>query len=110
MSNPEILPTLRTLLADSPTIEVRRAAVTSVLELAKTSPWKHSELREKGFQSTLRHLCEGSGSLVPAGHGVGGVGPGGGMIGGGVEREVRDKARMALEFIEHGPEGAGLVI
>lgn len=32
------------------------------------------------------------------------------MIGGGVEREVRDKARMALEFIEHGPEGAGIVI
>lgn len=35
------------------------------------------------------------------------------MIGGGmmsVEREVRDKARMALDWIEHGPEGAGLVI
>lgn len=124
LSNPRILPTLRTLLADSPTIEVRRAAVTSVLELAKTSPWKHAELRERGFQSTLRHLCEGSGSLVSAGHGhgygVGGPmgggvagGVGGGMIGGGmmsVEREVRDKARMALDWIEHGPEGAGIVI
>jgi len=87
-----ILRALRSCLVDAP-MGVRRMAVSCVLELASTSQWKHQELRDAGIDTTLRRICEYSGAISPSSVSVNPMS---------VEREVKEKARKALDYIEHG--------
>ena len=76
-------------------MEVRRAAVSCVLQLASGDPWRRQELREAGIDGTLRHICEYAGAVSPISF------SGNPMS---LEREVKDKARQALDCIEYGGE------
>jgi len=101
LSHPRLLPALRTCLAEG-RVEVRRPAVSCVLELARSQPKSHRELHEAGLDSTLRHLSE---------YGGGGVGTSptrrlsvGPHIGAEDDWEVKEKAREALHWLEHNLE------
>ncbi|THH14939.1 hypothetical protein EW146_g5460 [Bondarzewia mesenterica] len=65
LGNGPILHALRSCLVDAP-MEVRRAAVSCVVQLARAGSWRHQELREAGFDSTLRHICEYTGAVSPS--------------------------------------------
>jgi len=86
LAHEQLLRSLRGALVDAPA-EARCAALGAIIELA----WGVAELRAAGIESTLRHLVE---------FGGGGNGSAGGVVGGGVDREVRDRARRALEAME----------
>ncbi|KAI0318921.1 ARM repeat-containing protein [Amylostereum chailletii] len=92
LAHTRLLKAVRACLVDAP-MEVRRAAVSCVLELARDGD-KHTELHEAGIVSTLRHVCDYTGAMTasttPGQHGV--------------EREVKEKARRAMSFIEFGGE------
>ena len=83
-------------------MEVRRPATACVLELVRTNPRCFHNLHAAGIDSTLRHMCEFSSSLMAASP-VGRMGAGLQM---GVEedREVKEKAREALHLIEMSGE------
>ncbi|KAI0064492.1 ARM repeat-containing protein [Artomyces pyxidatus] len=94
LSHPRILKAVRSCLVDAP-MEVRRAAVCCVLQLAGNNTWKLQKMHDAGIDSTLRHICEYTGTMSPSvasPHVMG------------LEREVKAKAREALNFIEHGPD------
>ncbi|TFK37457.1 armadillo-type protein [Crucibulum laeve] len=63
LTYPNLLSSLRTCLAESKA-EIRRPAVSFIVELARGSPKKRKPLLDAGFVSTLRHLCEWSGAGV----------------------------------------------
>ncbi|KAN0129589.1 ARM repeat-containing protein [Lactarius tabidus] len=84
LAHAQLLHSLRSALVDAPA-DARCAALGAVVELA----WGAAQLRAAGIESTLRHLVEFGG----------GGGPGGGVAGA-VEREVRERARRALEEME----------
>jgi hypothetical protein len=92
--------------------------VACILELARGNPRRRKEIIDAGFVGTLRHICE-FGSHVGAGLGggsssnSGGNGSGtGGIVGMGgrnvvsgmIEDDSRviDRARVALDWLEHG--------
>jgi len=79
----QLLRSLRSALVDAPA-DARCAALGAIIELA----WGAGELRAAGIENTLRHLVE-----------FGGSGPAG-SVGAGVDREVRERARRALEAME----------
>jgi armadillo repeat-containing protein 8 len=99
LENRQILSGLRACLSEHK-VEVRRPAVGCVLELVKVDPKKaRRHLNEAGIISTLKHICECTGGVSSS--------PGGRtsshqwhMF---VEddREVIDKARQALNLLEH---------
>ncbi|KAI0029217.1 ARM repeat-containing protein [Vararia minispora EC-137] len=89
-SHSSILPALSACLVDAP-MDVRRAAVSCVLELTRAGG-KHHELHDAGIVSTLRHICENSATMSPT------TGPGHHSL----EKQVKDIARKALDCIEHG--------
>jgi len=94
LSHPQILLSLRSCLADAK-VEARRPAVGCVLELARTNPRRRKELIDAGIVSTLRHICEWTGGVS--------VSPGGRMAH--IlddDKDVVDKARTALDWLEHG--------
>ncbi|KAI0683713.1 armadillo-type protein [Cytidiella melzeri] len=96
LANTGILQSLRLCLVDAK-VDVRRPAVTCVLQLIKANPGCQKELHESGIDSTLRHMCDYGGGFLGASptttrfhHHLG------------VEddREVKEKAREALERIQ----------
>ncbi|KAI9446024.1 ARM repeat-containing protein [Lactarius indigo] len=84
LAHAQLLRSLRNALVDAPA-DARCAALGAVVELA----WGAAQLRAAGIESTLRHLVE-----------FGGAGGPGGGVAGAVEREVRERARRALEEME----------
>ena len=103
MSNPRILNRLRECLVDAKA-EIRRPAVSCVLELVRQNPRSHRELREAGIDSTLRHMCEHSShiSASPTTFRLGGR-----HMGAEDDKEVQDKARQALHWLEHNADMEG---
>lgn len=123
ISHPRILASLRSCLVDTK-VEIRRPAASCVLELVRSNPRAHREIREAGIESTLRNMCDFGGS------GLGGVISGGGgmmmsrSLSGGSnvsvtgsvtgrpfhmgaedDREVKEKVRDALHWLHrHGHE------
>lgn len=101
--HPRILPSLRHCLIDAK-VEVRRPAASCILELVRSNP-QHRELHEAGIDTTLRHICDHSGLL--------GSSPTvrmaalGYQMGVEDDREVKEKCREALQWLEHS---AGEVI
>jgi hypothetical protein len=96
LAHGQLLRSLRGALVDAPA-EARCAVLGVVIELV----WCAGELRAAGIESTLRHLVESGGD----GGGGGGAGAGGAGspptgVGGGVGREVKKRARRALEAME----------
>ena len=85
LAHTQLLHSLRAALVDA-AADARCAALGAVVELA----WGAAQLRTAGIEGTLRHLVE---------FGGGGGGPGGGVAGA-VEREVRERARRALEEMD----------
>lgn len=85
LAHGRLLRSLRSALVDAPA-DARCAALGAINQLA----WGAAELRAAGIESTLKHLVEFGGG-GPAAGGVGTVG---------VDREVRERARRALEAIE----------
>lgn len=83
LAHGQLLRSLRSALVDSPP-DARCAALSAIIELA----WGAPQLRGAGIESTLRHLVE-----------FGGGGPGG-SVGGSADREVRERARRALDAME----------
>jgi hypothetical protein len=86
-----ILSALRSCLVDAP-MDVRRAAVACVLQLARGGGARHVALHGAGVVGTLRHICDNSATMSHS------TGPGHVAV----ERAVREDARMALDYIEHG--------
>jgi armadillo repeat-containing protein 8 len=99
LAHGQLLRSLRGVLVDAPA-EARCAGLGAIIELA----WGAGELRAAGIESTLRHLVEvGAAAAAPAGAtsvGAGSGGPPAAGVGGGVDREVRERARRALEEME----------
>ncbi|KAI0929233.1 hypothetical protein AcW1_006226 [Taiwanofungus camphoratus] len=98
LSNSRILASLKTCLVDAKA-EVRRPAISCVLELAKANPRSHKELHDAGIDSTLRHMCEYSG-------GLGGSPARRFAMGKEDDSEVQEKARDALHWLEHNVDMA----
>ena len=101
LSNPRILSRLRECLVDAK-VEIRRPAVSCILELVRNNPHSHRELHHAGIDSTLRHMCEHtshvSASPTTLRHG------GGRQMGTEDDVEVQDKARQALHWLEHNAD------
>jgi armadillo repeat-containing protein 8 len=95
-SHPQILRSLRYCMSDSK-VEVRRPAVSCILQLIRANPLRRQEFQDTGIISTLRHMCDWSGgaSLSP-----------GGRIGGHhhvvEDDEVISIARQAVVWLDHG--------
>lgn len=109
LSHTRILASLRSCLIDAK-VEVRRPAAACILELVRGNPGPRSrkELHEAGIDSTLRHICENYGFTGGSSYGGGGspiarVGSGFQM---GMEDdgEVKEKAREALHWLDHGSD------
>ncbi|KAI0280546.1 armadillo-type protein, partial [Russula aff. rugulosa BPL654] len=85
LAHEPLLRSLRGALVDAPA-GARCAALGAIIELA----WGAAQLRAAGIESTLRHLVEF------------GVGPstGAGIGGAGVDKEIRERARRALEAMD----------
>ncbi|KAM5532328.1 hypothetical protein V8D89_014007 [Ganoderma adspersum] len=98
LSHPRILHRLRECLADAK-VEIRRPAVSCVLELVRQNPRSHRELHEAGIDSTLRHMCEHT-SHVSASPTVR-IAAGRQIMGAEDDLEVQEKARQALHWLEH---------
>ncbi|KAI0284920.1 ARM repeat-containing protein [Russula brevipes] len=86
LAHEQLLRSLRSALVDAPA-DARCAALGAIIELA----WGAAQLRAAGIESTLRHLVEFGGG-APAG-----------SVAGGMDREVRERARKALEAMERVP-------
>ena len=98
LAHPRILLSLRQCLVDAK-VDVRRPAVSCVRELIRVNPYSHKELREAGIDTTLRHMCDYGGGPIASS-------PTTSSLSMGVEEdsEVREKAREALHWLEHGAE------
>jgi hypothetical protein len=78
-------------------VEVRREAIRSVLLLVKASPRRHGELREAGFDMTLRLMYGASVTAGTPSHP-----PGNSQMGYEEDPQVRaevKKALMVLDFV-----------
>ncbi|TBU35602.1 ARM repeat-containing protein [Dichomitus squalens] len=97
LSHPRILHRLRECLVDAK-VEIRRPAVSCVLELVRHNPRSHRELHEAGIDSTLRHMCEHTShvSASPTLRLAGGR-----HMGAEDDLEVQEKAQQALHWLEH---------
>ncbi|KAI0822769.1 ARM repeat-containing protein [Trametes gibbosa] len=95
LSHSRILGRLRDCLIDAK-VEIRRPAVSCVLELARQNPRSYKELHDAGIDATLRHMLEhihvsASPTLRFAA---------GRQMGAEDDLEVQDKARQALHWLE----------
>jgi armadillo repeat-containing protein 8 len=99
LAHTRIMNTLRLCLVDV-RVEVRRPAVSCVAQLIKSlrEGRRIRELKELGLESTLRHLCEGPGLELASPRSPRAGVP---VMGVETDREVRDKAREALFYLEH---------
>jgi hypothetical protein len=89
-----MLASLCSCLADS-RMEIYRPALSCVVELTRTT--KRKELVDAGIASTLRRICEWTGGLVLGDH----------LPLAEDEREVVEKARRALDWLEQGTLDTG---
>ena len=122
LADARLLSRLRSCLVDAK-VEIRRPAVSCVLELVRANPRSHRALHDAGVDSTLRHMCEhahggGGGGHHhyhhPGGAGVG-ASPGGlrALVSGGRamgaedDPEVQDRARRALHWLEQHADAEG---
>lgn len=94
LSHPRILKRLRDCLVDAK-VQIRRPAVSCVLELARQNPRSYRELHEAGIDTTLRHMLEHTSHVATS--------PTlrfGRQMGAEDDMEVQDKARQALHWLE----------
>ncbi|KAI0723864.1 ARM repeat-containing protein [Cerioporus squamosus] len=101
LADQRILRCLRDCLIDAK-VEIRRPAISCVLELVRQNPRSHRELHEAKIDSTLRHMCEHS-SHVSASPTTLRL-TGGRQMGAEDDLEVQDKARQALHWLEHNAD------
>ncbi|KAI0373038.1 ARM repeat-containing protein [Pilatotrama ljubarskyi] len=96
LAHPRILGRLRDCLVDAK-VEIRRPAVSCVLELARQNPRSYRELHETGIDATLRHMLEHTThvSSSPTLRFAAGR-----QMGAEDDLEVQDKARQALHWLE----------
>ncbi|OJT08728.1 Armadillo repeat-containing protein 8, partial [Trametes pubescens] len=96
LSHPRILGRLRDCIVDAK-VEIRRPAVSCVLELARQNPRSYRELHEAGIDATLRHMLEHTAhvSASPTLRFAAGR-----QMGAEDDMEVQDKARQALHWLE----------
>lgn len=78
-------------------VEIRRPAVSCVLELARQNPRSFRELHEAGIDATLRHMLEHTSHVASS--------PtlrfaAGRQMGAEDDMEVQEKARQALHWLE----------
>lgn len=97
LASSRILHSLRLCLVDAK-VDVRRPAVTCVLELIRANPGSHQELHDAGIDSTLRHMCDYGGVLLASSPTSRFAHP----LGVEDDREVKEKARTALTRLQHG--------
>ena len=99
LANVRLLEAVKQCLTDSK-VEVRRPAVACILELVKANPRSHKAMHDVGIDSTLRHISDYAGGGMArspiARHAAG--------LHLSMEDEVREKAREALHWLEHGAE------
>ncbi|KAF8163814.1 armadillo-type protein [Crassisporium funariophilum] len=101
LSYPRLLSALQTCLASK--AEARRPAVSCILELVRGNPRRRKEMMEAGIVGTLKRLCE-CGSMhhyAPHSHHAYGHGHGA-HLGLDEDRDVVQRARVALDWLEHG--------
>ncbi|CDO73638.1 hypothetical protein BN946_scf185014.g108 [Trametes cinnabarina] len=94
LSHSRILGRLRDCLVDAK-VEIRRPAVSCVLELARQNPRSYRELHEARIDTTLRHMLEHTSHVAAS--------PTlrfGRQMGTEDDMEVQDKARQALHWLE----------
>ena len=105
LGDARLLSRLRECLVDAK-VEIRRPAVSCVLELARSNPLAHRELHEAGIDSTLRHMCEHvHGSAVGTSPTSLRLGAGGRhTMGAEDDLEVYDKALQALRWLERSAD------
>jgi hypothetical protein len=99
ISHPQILSTLRSCMSDAK-VEVRRPAVSCILQLIRADPQRRQEFHDTGIISTLRHISDWSGGVS--------LSPGGRMGGHRViedDMEVIAIAREAVDLLDHGGDG-----
>ncbi|KAI0807797.1 ARM repeat-containing protein [Fomes fomentarius] len=101
LSNQRILSRLRECLVDAK-VEIRRPAVSCVLELVRQNPRCHQKLHEAGIDSTLRHMVEHT-SHVSASPTTLRL-AGGRQMGAEDDMEVQSKAKDALRWLEHSAD------
>jgi len=94
-SDRRIMASLRTCLVES-NVDVRRPAASCVLQLAKNSRCQKT-LRDEGFDSTLRHMCDFGGGMISSSPGLLGH-----QMGVEDDLGVKEKAREALALLEYG--------
>ncbi|KAJ6617124.1 armadillo-type protein [Mycena sp. CBHHK59/15] len=101
LAHPQILASLRACLAECKP-DIRRPAVSCILELARTNPKRRRALMDAGIVSTLRHICHPAG---PPGAIASSTSPGGRtfvLTAMDDDRDVIEQARTALDWLEHG--------
>ncbi|TFK94820.1 ARM repeat-containing protein [Polyporus arcularius HHB13444] len=101
LADQRILRCLRDCLIDAK-VEIRRPAISCVLELVRQNPRSHRELHEAKIDSTLRHMCEHSShvSASPTALRL----TGGRQMGAEDDLEVQGKAQQALHWLEHNAD------
>ncbi|KAF6750708.1 ARM repeat-containing protein [Ephemerocybe angulata] len=102
LQKPQLLLNLRTCLAECGS-EVRKPAVQCVLVLAQEHPRRRRALVDAGVVGTLRRLCEWGPTVLCREVRRLGAGVGASMD---MDKEVYERARMALDWLEHG-DGSG---
>ncbi|KAI0780550.1 ARM repeat-containing protein [Trametes elegans] len=101
LAHPRILRRLQDCLVDAK-VEIRRPAVSCVLELSRQNPRSYRELHEAGIDATLRHMLEHTAhvSASPTVRFAAGR-----QMGVEDDLEVQDKARQALHWLESAHQG-----
>ncbi|KAH9852704.1 ARM repeat-containing protein [Lenzites betulinus] len=95
LAHSRILGRMRDCLVDAK-VEIRRPAVSCVLELARQNPRSFRELHDAGIDATLRHMLEHTHvSASPTLRFAAGR-----QMGAEDDLEVQDKARQALHWLE----------
>ncbi|KII88263.1 hypothetical protein PLICRDRAFT_41422 [Plicaturopsis crispa FD-325 SS-3] len=79
-------------------VEVCKPAVSCVLQLVRANPRRRKELNDAGITSTLRRISERGGGVSVS------TSPGGARVYIGASEEVREKARQALDCLDHADE------
>lgn len=102
IAHPYVLPSIRACLAHTKTA-IRQPAVSCILELARTNPKSRREIIDAGIVTTLRRICEwtGSAALTPGGRSAHQSALDG-------DREIVERARRALDWLEHGGDSVSL--
>ncbi|KAJ7238127.1 ARM repeat-containing protein [Mycena haematopus] len=109
ITSPPLLAALRNALAERGP-QVRRPAVSAVLELARASTAARRALGEAGVSATLRQMCSASASGFHSPHSAVAGGLQRDMTGIGVgratsmedDKDVIESAKTALDWLEHG--------